>query len=110
MEAGRHRNVEINNDNSRAQVKSAVLLAALNGGVSAIVRKPVHSRDHTERMLNAMGVELRTVVERGRMQVERDPIESLRPLDIDVPGDFSSAAFFLARAILGGVTTRIDGV
>lgn len=110
IQGGHLKDIDITNDKASAQVKSAVLLAALNGGVTAIVREPVHSRDHTERMLNAMGVELRTVVDHGGIAIELDPVESLRPLDIDVPGDFSSAAFFLARALLGGVTTRIEGV
>lgn len=110
VEGGRLRAVEIVNEKSSAQVKSAILLAALTGGVGAVVREPVHSRDHTERMLNAMGAQLRTVVDSGVMCVELDPVASLRPIDIDVPGDFSAAAFFLARALLGGPALRIEDV
>ena len=110
VEGGSLHTIEFVNEKASAQVKSAVLLAALVGGVSSIVREPVHSRDHTERMLNAMGVELRTVVDRGGMRIELDPAESLRPLDIDVPGDFSSAAFFLARGLLAPPSVRIEEV
>jgi 3-phosphoshikimate 1-carboxyvinyltransferase len=107
---GRLHDVEVLNERASAQVKSAVLLAALTGGARARVREPVHSRDHTERMLNAMGATVRTVVDRGSMCVEIDPADELRAFEIDVPGDFSSAAFFLARGLLAGPTIRIDKV
>ncbi|MGQ0812891.1 MAG: 3-phosphoshikimate 1-carboxyvinyltransferase [Gemmatimonadota bacterium] len=110
IEGGNLRAAEILNEKSSAQVKSAVLLAALVGGVSAAVREPVHSRDHTERMLNAMGVELRTVVDHGSMRIEIDPVAELRPFDMDIPADFSSAAFFLARGLLAAPGIRIDNV
>ena len=77
-------------------MKSCVLLAALTGGVEATVREPTRSRDHTERMLAAHGVEV---------WVNDDAVlvfggQSLTPLDVDVPGDPSSAAFFAALAAL----------
>ena len=88
--------VEWDNGSSSAQVKSCVLLAALTGGVEATVREPTRSRDHTERMLAAHGVEV---------WVNDDAVlvfggQSLTPLDVDVPGDPSSAAFFAALAAL----------
>ena len=101
--------VDIENEKSSAQVKSAVLLAALTGGVRGRVCEPVHSRDHTERMLRAMGVEVRTVVDHGGMCIEIDPVEELRPADIEVPGDFSSAAFFLAYGLMQRAV-RIENV
>lgn len=101
--------IGVQNEKSSAQVKSAVLLAALVGGVRGSVCEPVHSRDHTERMLRALGVEVRTVVDHGGMCVEIDPIESLRPADIDVPGDFSSAAFFLTHGLLNSAV-KIENV
>ena len=107
---GALRQVEVVNDRSSAQVKSAILLAALTGGARACVREPVHSRDHTERMLNAMGASLRTVVDRGSMCIEIEPLAELRPLDMDVPGDFSAAAFFLARGLLAAPAIRIENV
>lgn len=110
IHGGALQSIEYMNEKSSAQVKSAILLAALAGGVSATVREPVHSRDHTERLLNAMGAEVRTVVDRGEMCVEIDPCDELTPFDLDVPGDFSSAAFFLARGLLGEPAIRMRGV
>lgn len=104
------RQIGCDNEKSSAQVKSAVLLAALCGGVRATIAEPVHSRDHTERMLDAMGVTIRTVVHDGSIQIELEPTESLRPLNLDVPSDFSSAAFFLARGLLGVPPIRITEV
>jgi 3-phosphoshikimate 1-carboxyvinyltransferase len=110
IRGGRLSDVEYANEKSSAQVKSAILLAALVAGVKATVREPVHSRDHTERLLSAMGVEVRTVVDRGEMCVELGPTDALLPFELDVPGDFSSAAFFLARGLLAGPALRIRGV
>ena len=88
--------VEWNNLTSSAQVKSCVLLAALCGGVEATVREPTRSRDHTERMLAAHGVEVWVNDE----AVLLFSGQTLTPLDLDVPGDPSSAAFFAALAAL----------
>jgi 3-phosphoshikimate 1-carboxyvinyltransferase len=87
-----------------AQVKSAILLAGLTGGAFALVTEPRKSRDHTERMLSSVGAPVIShAVDRGWRVELRDPPERIRPLDFDVPGDFSSAAFVLALAALGGV-------
>lgn len=107
---GALRGIDYVNAKSSAQVKSAILLAALVGRVSAVVREPVHSRDHTERMLNAMGAGIRTIVENGRMCIEVEPVDELRATDVEVPGDFSSAAFFLARGLLAGAAVRMENV
>lgn len=78
-----------------AQVKSALLLAGRRAGAS--VREPRRSRDHTERLLRAMGAPLRE---------ERDgtlilaPVDALDPVDVDVPGDLSAAAPFVVAALL----------
>lgn len=77
-----------------AQVKSAVLFAALTAGVRAVLHEPSRSRDHTERMLGEAGVG----VHRAAGGVEIDPVDALRATDRDVPGDPSSAAFFAALA------------
>jgi 3-phosphoshikimate 1-carboxyvinyltransferase len=79
-----------------AQTKSAVLLGALVAGVRAEVHEPAPSRDHTERLLAAMGANVRA----GDRTVILEPIERLEPLDIDVPADPSSAAFLVALALL----------
>ena len=79
-----------------AQIKSAILLAAVVSGVRASVTEPVKSRDHTERMLQARGARL-TVDERS---VIIEPDTELRSIDTAVPGDPSSAAFFAGLAAL----------
>lgn len=82
-----------------AQVKSALLLAGLFAeGVTAI-KEAVRSRDHTERMLRAMGAPLRV---RGLTVSLLGPVERLRPLSLEVPGDPSAAAFWLVAAALHG--------
>jgi 3-phosphoshikimate 1-carboxyvinyltransferase len=85
-----------NSETSSAQVKSCVLLAALCAGVEATVREPTRSRDHTERMLAAMGAEVWT----NDDAVLLFAAQTLAPLDITVPGDPSSASFFAALAAL----------
>lgn len=86
-----------------AQVKSAILLAGLTGGAFALVTEPRASRDHTERMLRRVGVSVVSHAVEGGWRVEmRDPPERIAPLDFAVPGDFSSAAFVLALAAIGG--------
>jgi len=79
-----------------AQVKSAVLLAAVLGGVEAAVHEPHRSRDHTERMLRARGVD---VLEEGGV-IRVPAAQVLLPADAVIPGDPSSAAFFVALGVL----------
>lgn len=88
-----------------AQVKSSMLLAGRRTGVA--VREPRPSRDHTERMLRAMGAPL--VEREGWLHL--DPIVSLAPLDLTVPRDVSAAAFWLvAGAIVPGSDIVLPGV
>jgi 3-phosphoshikimate 1-carboxyvinyltransferase len=80
-----------------AQVKSAVLLAGLfaeNGPTTVI--EPHPTRDHTERMLATAGVHIR----RTDRSISVWPVERLPPLDVDIPGDFSSAAPLITAAVL----------
>jgi 3-phosphoshikimate 1-carboxyvinyltransferase len=79
-----------------AQVKSAVLLAGLYADGRTRVTEPAPSRDHTERMLNAFGVAL----ERDAAGVALVGGQTLRATHIEVPADFSSAAFFLVAGAL----------
>jgi len=79
-----------------AQVKSALLLAGLYADGETEITEPVKSRDHTERMLPAFGAEI--TVDGLRITIKGGP--ELEAIDIHVPGDFSSAAFFLAAALL----------
>jgi len=95
-----------------AQVKSCLLLAGLRAQGSTTVREPSLSRDHTERMLKAMGARL---ISRGggtpdishpraaiavdtTHEVSISAADSLKPFEFSVPGDISSAAFFLVAA------------
>ncbi len=91
-----------------AQVKSAVLLAGLVGGADVEVREPRRSRDHTERMLDAMGARVEQGPSGAGWSVAlRSGVRRLAPLDMEVPGDFSSAAFFVAWAALAGVAEPV---
>ena len=79
-----------------AQVKSAVLLAGLYCDGETSVFEPARSRDHTERMLQAAGVEVTT----SGQKVSVKGVARLNPMDITIPGDFSSAAFFIVAGLL----------
>jgi 3-phosphoshikimate 1-carboxyvinyltransferase len=90
-----------------AQVKSAILLAALVAGVSAEVIEPQATRDHTERMLIARGAPV-VIHDTG---VRIDELAYVEPLDVVVPGDPSSAAFFAGlAAISDGGSLRLENV
>jgi 3-phosphoshikimate 1-carboxyvinyltransferase len=109
---GRLNEISYTSAKASAQVKSAILLAAQVGGVPVRIEEPVLSRDHTERMLNALGSTVTTgTSESGTIVISLAPAESLAPLDFDVPGDFSSAAFFISYALLAPkCEVRIPGV
>lgn len=78
-----------------AQVKSAILLAGLSAAGTTRVMEPAPTRDHTERMLEAMGAP----IARDRLATAlRGPVRHLGPLDVTVPGDISAAAFWLVAA------------
>ena len=90
-----------------AQLKSAILLAGLYAEGQTTVIEPAPSRDHTERMFRALGVE----VETHGSTITLEPPEDLYAVDIRVPGDISSAAFFLvAGAIVEGSELTIRNV
>ncbi|MFI8705535.1 3-phosphoshikimate 1-carboxyvinyltransferase [Bacillus sp. NPDC077411] len=79
-----------------AQVKSAVLLAGLQGKGVTTVTEPLQSRDHTERMLRAFGCDV-TV---DGLTVSLQGEQTLSSANVEVPGDISSAAFFLAAGAI----------
>jgi 3-phosphoshikimate 1-carboxyvinyltransferase len=82
-----------------AQVKSAILLAGLYADGATAVVEPAASRDHTERLLRAMGVDVRVrPLAGGAVAVEVTGPAQPAPVEVAVPGDFSSAAFFVAAA------------
>ena len=79
-----------------AQVKTCVLFAGLYAGGQTIVREPMRSRDHSEIALREFGAEIR--IERRMIAVEGRP--ALTGLELFVPADLSSAAFFIVAALL----------
>jgi 3-phosphoshikimate 1-carboxyvinyltransferase len=90
-----------------AQVKSAVLLAGLYARGETTIVEPAVTRDHTERMLQGFGAE---VIARGGTVTVRPPAR-LEATSIAVPGDFSSAAFFIVAACIGArEPIMIEGV
>jgi 3-phosphoshikimate 1-carboxyvinyltransferase len=81
-----------------AQVKSAILLAGLNTpGITRVI-EPVPTRDHTERMLTGFGAKLEVGEENGETVISIHGEADLKPMDVVVPGDPSSAAFFMVAA------------
>jgi 3-phosphoshikimate 1-carboxyvinyltransferase len=99
-----------------AQVKSCILLAGLSAnGRTSVIEKPGATRDHTERMLRWFGVPVETRTgehqDGGPDVVEVDGPAQLEARDVEIPGDISSAAFFIAAAaLLPGSTLEIEGV
>ncbi|MDR3112870.1 MAG: 3-phosphoshikimate 1-carboxyvinyltransferase [Endomicrobium sp.] len=81
---------------SSAQVKSAVLFAGLYAKEKTTYIEPVKSRDHSERMLKAFGAQ----IEIDTNEVSIFPAQKLNPQNITIPGDISSAAFFIAAALI----------
>jgi 3-phosphoshikimate 1-carboxyvinyltransferase len=88
----RLRGLEYDMPVASAQVKSCLLLAGLYAEGLTIVREPGPARDHTERMLRAMGAPIQVM---GRTVSSEQPSQPLKSIDITVPGDMSSAAFLL---------------
>jgi 3-phosphoshikimate 1-carboxyvinyltransferase len=84
-----------------AQVKSAILLAGLNTPGITTVIEPVPTRDHSERMLRGFGADLTVEVDSSGTRTIRLVGEAeLKPQSIEVPGDPSSAAFFIVAALI----------
>lgn len=79
-----------------AQLKSLILIAGLFAEGRTVLEEPAASRDHTERLLSAMGVE----VLRDGLNVTLCPPASLSPVDMEIPGDTSSAAYWLVAAAI----------
>jgi len=95
-----------------AQVKSALILAALNADGKSYYRENLLSRDHTERMLRGMGADIKNVEKDGKEWIEITPIDKpLKPLNIKVPADPSSGFFFaVAAAIVEDASVVIKDV
>ena len=95
-----------------AQVKTALLLAGLFASGPTLVEEPMVSRDHTERMMGALGLPIEAVGSVVQLHPPRDP-DALKPFDIDLPGDLSAAAFLIVAAQIvkdSRVTVRHTGL
>lgn len=89
-----------------AQVKSCILLAGLNAEGETVVVEPEKSRDHTERMLSYLGADIK--VDGNRVSIRKCQLE---PKPLSIPGDISSAAFFIvAASIIPGSEIIIKNV
>jgi 3-phosphoshikimate 1-carboxyvinyltransferase len=95
-----------NSQIASAQVKSCILLAGLNAEGRTVVREPFRSRDHTERLLNYLGADIE--VEDTKVKIRKS---KLCPKPLSIPGDISSAAFFIvAAAVIPGSEIVIKDV
>ncbi|MGE5618250.1 MAG: 3-phosphoshikimate 1-carboxyvinyltransferase [Sphingomonadaceae bacterium] len=96
VRGGELRGIDFTLPVASAQLKSAILLAGLHADGPTVIREPQPSRDHTERMLAAQGVD----ITRSERVVTLRPPAELDSLDVEVPGDISSAAFWLVAAAI----------
>ena len=107
IQGGPLRGISFAPDIPSAQVKSAVLLAGLQGQGRTTIVEPAQTRDHTERALDAFGVTL----DREQGAIAIDGGQRLRSRPLIVPGDISSAAFWIAlAAATPGAEIEIEGV
>ena len=93
----RLRGVEYDMPVASGQIKSCLLLAGLYAHDLTIVREPGPARDHTERMLQAMGAPIEVI---GNAVYSERPSTPLKALELTVPGDPSSAAFLLVAGVI----------
>ena len=85
-------------EQASAQVKTCLLLAGLGAEGEVVIHEPVASRDHSERMLRSMGVDVRQI---DPLTIAlTPPAGQLKPLQMDLPGDFSAAAFLIVAALI----------
>jgi 3-phosphoshikimate 1-carboxyvinyltransferase len=96
IQGGNLRSIEYTLPIASAQVKSAILLAGLYANGTTKVIQPAYSRDHTERMLRYLGIDLNV----DGLSITIKGAQKLSAKDLFVPGDISSAAFFIAAALL----------
>lgn len=108
IEGGKLHGIRYRMPVASAQVKSAILLAGLFADGETVIEEPAPSRDHTERMLRAMGAAVKT---EGHVITLVPTHTPLRPLTLQVPGDVSSAAFWMvAGAVHPNARIKIRGV
>ena len=102
IRGGRLEPIRYDSPVASAQVKSAILLAGLTGRVPVTVVEPTRSRDHTERLLRFLGIDVRSTGLEVELVAPGETSRAATSLELHVPGDPSSAAFLLAAAILAG--------
>ncbi len=108
IRGGQLQGVEYRSPVASAQIKSCTLLAGLRASGPTRVTEPELSRDHTERLLRAIGADIETgTTEDGRHFGKVQPTDNLQPFEFSVPADISSAAFLL---VAGGLLARDEGV
>lgn len=110
IRGGRLRGLSYTSPVASAQVKSAILFAALTGSVRVTIREPYRSRDHTERLLAHLGLGIH---ERDGTIVFEPDHANVPAFQVAVPGDPSSAAFLVGAAVLadrGELTVENVGV
>ncbi len=85
-----------------AQVKTCLLLASLAASDYSVISEPLLSRDHSERLLSAMGVKIEQEFSGKAHSVKITPLQSaaLEPVHVVIPGDFSAAAFFIVASLV----------
>lgn len=105
--SGGLKGIEYSAPNASAQVKSCVLFAGLNASGTTVFEEPIRTRDHGELALRAFGAQL----QRSKNRITIEGGQKLTPIEAVVPGDISSAAFFLcAAALFPDSNLIIDGV
>ncbi len=111
IRGGRLRGITYQGKIASAQVKSAILLAGLWAEGETVYSEPVPSRDHTERLLPAFGV---AVVRDGTTCVvsgDAFRLHGLHPVEIEIPGDLSGAAFYMvAASLVPGSRVHLPGI
>jgi 3-phosphoshikimate 1-carboxyvinyltransferase len=110
IRGGKLRAIDLFNERSSAQVKSAVLLAGLRAEGITRVTEPVRSRDHTERMLGAFGVKLTQLKGERGFETLLEGGQNLEGTEVLCPADPSSAAFFVALCLLAGGEITLEEV
>ena len=95
IKGGNLKGISYNSPLASAQVKSCILLAGLNAEGTTSFTEPYKSRNHTELMFEYMGADIN--IDENTVQVKKS---QLKPVDIEVCGDISSAAFFMAAALI----------
>ncbi|MFN2571194.1 MAG: 3-phosphoshikimate 1-carboxyvinyltransferase [Gemmatimonadales bacterium] len=98
IHGGKLRGIDYTSPVASAQVKSAILFAALTGNVPVTIREPYRSRDHTERLFAHLGLGIHE--RSGAIVFEPSGHANIATFQLSVPGDPSSAAFLVSAAVL----------